>query len=143
MWLYASNSSSQLTPISAPESISFPAVFLSMGRGFFRRFRKNSGSKKTLPTSPLKKAIRAESSGSILRKIPMVPKISMESVSISRDPGLFLSASCFIAFRRVVFCNSRSMKNGVSRRGSFFRFPARRQNGSIGMLFPCPRSIAS
>ena len=46
---------------------------------------------------PLKKAISPEERGIYLLNTPIVPKMTMEAVSIANDPGEFFTSVPFIA----------------------------------------------
>ena len=69
-------------PINAPV-ITRPINFLAPIRCHFSFFRsKVIRNKESAPISPRKNAMRAEDSGMYLRKIPIVPKMTSEVISM-------------------------------------------------------------
>ena len=78
-----------MTPMAAPESTSQSKAERGTGRTrvfflFFLSPRKPR--RKSAPRIPLENARNSEETGMLRRKMPTVPKISMEAVSFTRDP---------------------------------------------------------
>ena len=88
--MYASNSSSQLSPISAPIRASAAVFFAPSFCLFSPFFTPISTSRNAEPIRPLQQASNADGSGIYRRKMPTVPKISMEPINITSDLVSFL-----------------------------------------------------
>ena len=68
--------------MATPEAASQRTVFAPMGLKCLRRTLVSS-KRNTVPMTPREKASIPEEKGICLRKMPMVPKINMEVISIS------------------------------------------------------------